>query len=103
LNRRSVAPMTASFDITRTSDNEYRVQTEAEGQNVESLFRMNPDLQEQLGLSDTDEETIVRETARFLSAHQSVIDFPPMIDLEDILATYDTFPETLRNQLRQHP
>ena len=100
--RRSVAPMTASFDITRVSDNEYRVRTEAEGQSVESLFRMNPDLQEQLGLPDTDETTIVRGTAQFLSTHQSVIDFPPMIDLEDILATYDDFPEKLRDQLHEN-
>ncbi|WP_043443015.1 MULTISPECIES: hypothetical protein [Arthrobacter] len=93
--------MSASFDITRVSDNEYRVRTEAEGQPVESLFRMNPDLQGRLGTADADEVTVVEATARFLARHQSVIDFPPMIDLEDILATYDDAPEQIQRLLAE--
>ncbi|PPB48294.1 hypothetical protein C4K88_15190 [Arthrobacter pityocampae] len=91
--------MSASFDITRVNDNEYRVRTEAEGQSVESLFRMNPDLQGRLGGPEADEVAVVEATARFLSRHQSVIDFPPMIDLEDILATYDDAPEQIQRLL----
>lgn len=91
--------MTTSFDITRVNDNEYRVRTEAEGQSVESLFRMNPDLQGRLGAPEADELAVVEATARFLSRHQSVIDFPPMIDLEDVLATYDDAPEQIQRLL----
>lgn len=91
--------MSASFDITRVNDNEYRVRTEAEGQSVESLFRMNPDLQGRLGTPDADELAVVEATAQFLARHQSVIDFPPMIDLEDILATYDDAPEQIQRLL----
>lgn len=91
--------MSENFNVERVSDHEFRVRTEAEGQNVESLFRMNPDLQEQLDLPDTDEVSIVQATAHFLSKHQSVIEFPPMIDLEDILATYDDFPQQLRDEI----
>ncbi|MBG6225086.1 hypothetical protein IWX63_001651 [Arthrobacter sp. CAN_A2] len=95
--------MSASFDITRVSDNEYRVRTEAEGQSVESLFRMNPDLLGRLGAPDADEVTIVEATAHFLARHQSVIDFPPMIDLEDVLATYDDAPEQIQGLLTEEP
>ena len=73
------------------------MRTEAEGQGVESLFRMNPDLQVRLELPDADEEAIVRATAQFLAQHQSVLDFPPMIDLEDILATYEHFPQHVKD------
>ena len=93
--------MSASFDITRVSDHEYRVRTEAEGQSVESLFRMNPDLQGRLGTQDAEEVAVVEATALFLSRHQSVIDFPPMIDLEDILATYDDAPEQIQRLLAE--
>lgn len=91
--------MSEIFDVERVSDHEYLVRTEAEGQQIESLFRMNPDLQARLDLPDVDEVTIVEGTARFLAQHQSVIDFPPMIDLEDILATYDDFPRQLQKQI----
>ena len=93
--------MSEQFDVERVSDHEFRIRTEAEGQAVESLLRMNPDLQEQLGLPDTDEVTIVQATARFLATHQSVIDFPPMIDLEDILATYDDFTQHLHDEIER--
>lgn len=96
---RSLAVMSDTFDIEQVSEHEYRVSTKAEGQTVESLFRMNPDLLDQLELAGVDEAAVVEGTAQFLTQHQSVIDFPPMIDLEDIMATYENFPQQLRDHL----
>lgn len=91
--------MSHTFDIEQVSDHEYRVSTEAEGQRVESHFRMNPDLLDQLELAGADEAAVVEGTAQFLAQHQSVIDFPPMVDLEDIMATYEDYPQQLRDHL----
>lgn len=70
---------------------------------IESRIRVEPDVLEQLGLQGTDEEQVDRETAVFLAGHQSVIDFPPMLDLADIIASYDDYPEQLRLQLAAEP
>ncbi|MBG6184917.1 hypothetical protein IWX65_002895 [Arthrobacter sp. CAN_A214] len=91
--------MSGSFNIDQVNDHDYRMRTDTEGQTFESLFRMSPDLVEKLGLPDAEEKTIVEATAQFLSQHQSVREFPPLIDLENILATYDQYPQQLRELL----
>ena len=40
-----------------------------------------------------DEESVVRRTAEFLTARQSVADFPDIVELEDVIATYGDFIE----------
>ncbi|WP_104182281.1 hypothetical protein [Arthrobacter sp. B0490] len=91
--------MSESFNIDQVNDHDYRMRTDIDGQTFESLFRLRPDLVEKLGLSDVDEKTVVEATAEFLSQHQTVREFPPLIDLEDILATYDQYPQQLRDLL----
>jgi hypothetical protein len=68
--------MDNTFKIELVNDNEYTVQAEAEGQKVESLFRTDPDYLARIGLGEADGKRVVEETARFLSEHQPVIDFP---------------------------
>jgi hypothetical protein len=87
------------FKIELVNDNEYAVQSEAEGQTVESLFRTDPDFLERIGLAEADAKRVVEETARFLAEHQSVIDFPSVVDLEDIAAAYEDYPQQLRKRL----
>jgi hypothetical protein len=89
-----------TFRIDLVNDNEYTVRAEAEGQTVESLFRTDPDYLERIGLAEADGKRVVEETARFLAEHQPVIDFPPMIDLEDIAAAYEDFAQQLRKRLQ---
>jgi hypothetical protein len=91
--------MDITFKIELVNDNEYAVRSEAEGQSVESLFRTDPDYLEIIWLAEADGKRVVEETARFLAEHQPVIDFPPLIDLEDIAAAYDDYPQQLRNRL----
>jgi hypothetical protein len=40
-----------------------------------------------------DEESVVRRTAEFLTARQSVADFPDIVELEDVISSYDDFVE----------
>jgi hypothetical protein len=91
--------MDNTFKIELVNDNEYSVRSEAEGQTVESLFRTDPDYLERIGLAEADEKRVVEETARFLAEHQPMIDFPPVVDLEDIAAAYEEYPHELRNRL----
>jgi len=91
--------MDNTFKIELVNDNEYTVQAEAEGQTVESLFRTDPDYLARIGLAEADGKRVVEETARFLSEHQPVIDFPSVVDLEDIAAAYEDYPQQLRNRL----
>ncbi|MCA4131586.1 hypothetical protein [Arthrobacter sp. M4] len=92
--------MDNTFKIELVNDNEYLVRSDSEGHTVESLFRTDPGFLEEIGLAHAQGERVVEETAHFLAAHQPVIDFPPMIDLEDIAAAYEDFPEHLRNRLQ---
>lgn len=66
---------------------------------MESLFRIDPTFLGHIGLGRVDRKRVVEGTARFLAAHQSVIDFPTMMDLEDIAAAYEDFPQKLRDRL----
>lgn len=90
--------MDSTFDIERVQEHEYRIRANIEDQPVESVVRLTGDTLAQLDLPDTDEVTLVRAIAQFLAQHQSVRDFPPLIDLEDLIASYDDFP----GQLKQH-
>jgi hypothetical protein len=44
-----------------------------------------------MGVGEDDEEGAVRRTAEFLVGHQDVADFPVIVELEDVLATYDDY------------
>lgn len=81
-------------------EHEYLLRAEAEGEVIESRVMVEPGVLEQLGLKGADERQVVRETAVFLAGHQPVIDFPPMLDLVDVIASYDDFPEQLRRHFR---
>lgn len=91
--------MEVQFEVELVFEHEYLVRAQVEGELIESRIRVEPDVLEQLGLQGTDERQVVRETAVFLAGHQPVIDFPPMLDLTDVIASYDDFPEQLRLQL----
>ena len=95
--------MEAEFEVEASVEHEYLVRAVSDGESIESRFRVEPGVLEQLGLEGADERQVVRQTAVFLAAHQPVIDFPPMLDLADIIASYDDYPEQLRLQLAAEP
>ena len=95
--------MEAEFEVESLFEHEYLVRAVSEGESIESRFRVDPDVLEQLGLVGADERQVVKQSAVFLATHQPVIDFPPMLDLADIIASYDDYPERLRLQLAAEP
>lgn len=96
--------MEAEFEVEASIEHEYLVRAVSDdGESIESRFRVEPGVLEQLGLEGADERQVIRQTAVFLAAHQPVMDFPPMLDLADIIASYDDYPEQLRLQLAAEP
>jgi hypothetical protein len=83
--------MLDSMTIESQGDHEYVVRLNGDGEVVESWFRFTPELLAQMQLGDVDEETLVRRTVEFLLKHQSVPDFPTVVELEDVIATYDDY------------
>jgi hypothetical protein len=88
--------MPVSVEIDRQGDHEYLVTLSGDGAVVESWVRVDPVTLHSLGFADTDEERVVRHTVAFLLQHQDVPDFPKVVELEDVVASYDDYPGSLR-------
>ncbi|MEV5508123.1 hypothetical protein [Streptomyces orinoci] len=53
-----------------------------------SRFRAGEAVLKELGVPESEERRAVEETAAFLAGHQPVIDIPPVIDLDDVVARW---------------
>lgn len=91
--------MTEQFDVEPVTEDQYLVRAETASGTVESWFRADRETLEQLGLPDADELEVVRQTAIYLAGRQPVEDFPPMLDLLDVMASYEDYADHIRRQL----
>jgi hypothetical protein len=83
--------MAASIEIDSQGEHQYVVRLE-DGEDVaETWFNITPGLLDRVLAQDEDEEGVVRRTAEFLVARQDVADFPDIVELEDVIATYDDY------------
>jgi hypothetical protein len=87
---------TAAIDIEAQGDHQYVVRMRDGDEQCESWFHFSPALLEQWELADRDEESTVRRTAEYLVDRQGVADFPDIVELEDVVATYDDYVEFIR-------
>jgi hypothetical protein len=87
--------MAASIDIERQGDHQYVVRFRDDDDVSESWFNITPPLLERLRNGDEDEQRFVRRTAEFLVQRQGVADFPAIVELEDVLATYSDYVDYL--------
>ena len=83
--------MSGTFTIEAQGDHEYVVTLQADAEVVESWFRVTPELLEELGARPDEEERVVRQTVEVLGRHQEAVDFPRIVELEDVIATYDGY------------
>ncbi len=83
------------FTVEFQGDHEYVIRLDGDGETVESWVRITPELLERLGARIEDEERLVRRTVEFLVQHQDVADLPGIIELEDVMASYDDFAEAI--------
>jgi hypothetical protein len=83
--------MAVSIEIDGQGAHQYVVRLEDDGEACETWFNITPTVLEQVRGADESEERVVRRTAEFLLGHQEVADFPDIVELEDVLATYDDY------------
>jgi len=77
------------IEIDAQGEHEYLVVQPSELEDVRTLFTVSPEAMDRLGSDD--EEDLVLRTVQFLRRHQDVADFPPVVDLEDVIASYDDY------------
>jgi hypothetical protein len=88
--------MATSIEIETQGEHQYVVQLRDDDEMTESWFTITPSILERLRTGDEDEAHFVRRTAEFLVQRQGVADFPDIVDLEDVMATYDDYVDYLR-------
>jgi len=87
--------MAASIQIDSQGEHAFVVRLQ-DGEDVcESWFHLTPAVLDQVRVEGEDEERVVRRTAEFLLAHQGVPDFPDIVELEDVIATYDDYVDVM--------
>jgi hypothetical protein len=85
--------MTTSIEIETQGEHQYVVRLRDDDEACETWFNITPAIVERLRIGGETEEHVVRRTADFLVARQGVADFPDIVELEDVIATYDDFIE----------
>jgi hypothetical protein len=87
--------MAIAIEVESQGGHQYLVRLQ-EGEDVtESWFSVTPELLEQLDIATLAEEDVVRRTAAFLAERQDVIDYPTVVELEDVMATCHDYPAAL--------
>ena len=81
------------IEIDAQGENSYLVVQPSELEDVRTFVTVTPEVMDRLGADD--EEDVVRRPVLFLRKHQEVADFPEMIDLEDVIASYDDYLEAM--------
>jgi hypothetical protein len=90
--------MASSIEIEQQGRHQYVVRLQ-DGEDVgESWFNLTPEVLEQLRVDEDAEGRCVRRTTEFLLEHQSVADFPDIVELEDVIATYEDYSSLIRAQ-----
>ena len=80
-----------AIEIEPQGEHQYVVRLGNGADVVESWVRVTPEILDQLGATEEDEERLVHRTVAFLLRYQDAADFPAVVELEDVLAAYDGY------------
>ena len=81
------------IEIDAQGEDRFLVVQASELEDVRTWFTVTPEVLDRLGTDDG--EDLVRRTVLFLRRHQEVADFPEVVDLEDVIASYDDYLEAM--------
>jgi|1185.fasta_scaffold284598_2 hypothetical protein len=81
------------IEIDAQGEDRFLVVQTSELEDVRTWFTVSPEVLDRLGSDDG--EDVVRRTVQFLRRHQEVADFPEVVDLEDVIASYDDYLEAM--------
>jgi hypothetical protein len=84
--------VTVSIEIEPQGEHQYVVRMQDDTDTCESWFNITPAVLDRVRADGETEERVVRRTAEFLVAHQSIADFPDIVELEDVIAAYEGYP-----------
>jgi hypothetical protein len=93
-NSHYVASEKQGFEVESVGDHEYLVRVHGPGEDAEAWLRVTPEVLDGLG-TDLDETAVVHRTIAFLLRHQDATDFPSIVELEDVLASYPDYRSAL--------
>jgi hypothetical protein len=82
------------FEVEAVGDHEYLVRVHGSGEDAEAWLRVEPEVLAGLDV-ELDEATVVHRTIAFLLRHQDATDFPSIVELEDVLASYPDYRSAL--------
>ena len=83
------------FEVEAVGDHEYLVRVHGADEDAEAWVRVTPEVLDGLGIDEVDETTVVHRTVAFLLRHQGAADFPALVELEDVLASYPDYRSAL--------
>ncbi len=83
--------MAASIEIDSQGAHQYVVRLRDDEETCETWFNLTPALLDRVRVAGESEEQVVQRTTEFLVARQDVADFPDIVELEDVIATYDDY------------
>ncbi|MGX4688441.1 hypothetical protein [Streptomyces sp. JNUCC 63] len=93
--------MPKQFQIEPMGDHDYLVRARYSGGVIESRFQASPAVVVLLDAAEADEQRVIEETALYLTERQPVMDLPPLIDLDDVVAAYgDQYLDELSRRLK---
>jgi hypothetical protein len=87
--------MARSIDVDTQGGHQYVVRLRDGDDVSESWFNITPEVLERLRVGAGNEEDVVRRTAEFLAERQDVADYPAVVELEDVIATYDDYLDVM--------
>jgi hypothetical protein len=94
-----VASEKQAFELDSLGDHQYAVRVHGTDEDAEAWVRVTPDVLDGLGVEEADESTVVHRTISFLLEHQDAADFPAIVEIEDVLASYPDYRHALTGGL----
>ncbi|RFU20569.1 hypothetical protein [Geodermatophilus marinus] len=89
--------MTDVLAIEPQGEHQFVVRMSRREETAESWSNLSPGILDDLGVREDDEEVLVRRTVAYLLEHQDVADFPDVVELEDVVATYADYLDVIRS------
>lgn len=83
-----------AFSVEAVGDHEYLVRLHGTDEDAEAWVRVTPEVLEASG-TEMDEAAVVHRTIAFLLQHQDAADFPAIVEIEDVLASYPDYRSAL--------
>ena len=89
----------SEIDITRMEPNRFGVQVREGDQTTNHKVAVPPGMVDDLGLTEVDQETLVRESFEFLLEREPATSIMPEFALSDIAKFFDEYYDELRRRL----